>query len=92
MFSHFINCFLLLTQFQIGEYFGAVVCAMDVDRDAYTDLVLISAPMYMDSDREGRVYVCSLSNVVNDSFIQNILDFSENSNIDTPFFLFPPES
>ncbi|XP_042253312.1 integrin alpha-M-like [Thunnus maccoyii] len=50
-------------QFQIGEYFGAVVCAMDVDRDTYTDLVLISAPMYMDSDREGRVYVCSLSYV-----------------------------
>ncbi|XP_044193374.1 integrin alpha-M-like [Thunnus albacares] len=49
-------------QFQIGEYFGAVVCAMDVDRDTYTDLVLISAPMYMDVDREGRVYVCSLSN------------------------------
>ncbi|XP_067431756.1 integrin alpha-M-like [Thunnus thynnus] len=49
-------------QFQIGEYFGAVVCAMDVDRDTYTDLVLISAPMYIDSDREGRVYVCSLSN------------------------------
>ncbi|XP_044193380.1 integrin alpha-M-like [Thunnus albacares] len=50
-------------QFQIGEYFGAVVCAMDVDCDTYTDLVLISAPMYIDSDREGRVYVCSLSNV-----------------------------
>ena len=83
MFSHFTNCFLLLTQFQIGEYFGAVVCAMDVDRDTYTDLVLISAPMYMDSDREGRVYVCSLSNEVNDSFIQNLLDFfNENSNID----------
>ncbi|XP_062298679.1 integrin alpha-M-like isoform X2 [Scomber scombrus] len=48
-------------QFKIGEYFGAVVCAMDVDRNSYTDLVLISAPMYMDSDREGRVYVCSLS-------------------------------
>ncbi|XP_044193373.1 integrin alpha-M-like [Thunnus albacares] len=50
-------------QFQIGEYFGAVVCAMDVDRDTYTDLVLISAPMYMDIDREGRVYVCRLSYV-----------------------------
>ncbi|XP_053197893.1 integrin alpha-M-like [Scomber japonicus] len=48
-------------QFKIGEYFGAVVCAMDVNRNSYTDLVLISAPMYMDSDREGRVYVCSLS-------------------------------
>ncbi|XP_051273640.1 integrin alpha-M isoform X2 [Dicentrarchus labrax] len=50
-------------QFQSGEYFGAEVCAMDVDRDPYTDLVLISAPMYVDSDREGRVYVCGLTNL-----------------------------
>ncbi|XP_062297982.1 integrin alpha-M-like [Scomber scombrus] len=50
-------------QFKIGEYFGAVVCAMDVDRNNLTDLVLISAPMYMDSDREGRVYVCNLSSL-----------------------------
>ncbi|KAG8009158.1 Integrin alpha-M, partial [Nibea albiflora] len=48
-------------QFQSGEYFGAAVCTMDVDRDTYTDLILISAPMYVDTDREGRVYVCSLS-------------------------------
>ncbi|XP_044033536.1 integrin alpha-M-like [Siniperca chuatsi] len=48
-------------QFQSGEYFGAEVCAMDVDRDSYTDLILISAPMYTDTDREGRVYVCSLT-------------------------------
>ncbi|XP_027145041.1 integrin alpha-M-like isoform X1 [Larimichthys crocea] len=48
-------------QFQSGEYFGAEVCTMDVDRDTYTDLIFISAPMYMDTDREGRVYVCSLS-------------------------------
>lgn len=47
-------------QFQSGEYFGAVVCAMDMNRDSYTDLIVISAPMFMDSDREGRVYVCSL--------------------------------
>ncbi|XP_010782555.1 integrin alpha-X [Notothenia coriiceps] len=48
-------------QFQVGEYFGAVVCAMDVNRDGYSDLILISAPMYIDSDREGRVYVCTVS-------------------------------
>ncbi|XP_068162336.1 integrin alpha-M [Antennarius striatus] len=47
-------------QFQVGEYFGAEVCTMDVDRDTYTDLVFISAPMYLDTDREGRVYVCNL--------------------------------
>ncbi|XP_069011777.1 integrin alpha-M [Embiotoca jacksoni] len=45
---------------QTGEYFGAEVCAMDLNSDATTDLILISAPMYMDPDREGRVYVCRL--------------------------------
>ncbi|XP_014833796.1 PREDICTED: integrin alpha-X-like [Poecilia mexicana] len=46
---------------QTGEYFGAEVCAMDVDSDGVTDLILISSPMYKDVDREGRVYVCELS-------------------------------
>ncbi|XP_056286181.1 integrin alpha-X-like isoform X2 [Pseudoliparis swirei] len=50
-------------QFQIGEYFGAAVCAMDVDLDSYTDLILISAPMFIDTDREGRVYVCTLTSL-----------------------------
>ncbi|XP_023196454.1 integrin alpha-M-like [Xiphophorus maculatus] len=48
-------------QSQTGEYFGAEVCAMDVDSDGVTDLILISSPMYKDVDREGRVYVCELS-------------------------------
>ncbi|KAF3853539.1 hypothetical protein F7725_014227 [Dissostichus mawsoni] len=34
---------------------------MDVNQDRYTDLILISAPMYIDSDRVGRVYVCTVS-------------------------------
>lgn len=38
---------------------------MDVDDDAYTDLILISAPMYVEDDREGRVYACTLSGLVN---------------------------
>ncbi|KAM9336641.1 integrin alpha-M-like [Symphorus nematophorus] len=60
-------------QFQSGEYFGAEVCAMDVDRTGDTDLVLISAPMYADSDREGRVYVCVL-------FVSNVeCDFASPS-------------
>ena len=61
---------MFLTQFQIGEYFGAEVCAMDVNNDGFTDLSLISAPMFKDTDREGRVYVCILSDLVNDNFIQ----------------------
>lgn len=42
---------------------------MDVDGDTFTDLILISAPMYMDTDREGIVHVCSLSGLVNDKVL-----------------------
>ncbi|XP_034050179.1 integrin alpha-M-like [Thalassophryne amazonica] len=48
-------------QFQVGEYFGAEVCAMNLDQDDITDLILISAPMYVDGNREGKVYVCDLN-------------------------------
>ncbi|XP_041830519.1 integrin alpha-M-like [Melanotaenia boesemani] len=50
-------------EIQIGEYFGAEVCTMDLNFDSYTDLIIISAPMYKDSDREGRVYVCTLTHL-----------------------------
>ncbi|XP_028989440.1 integrin alpha-M-like [Betta splendens] len=49
------------SQIQSGEYFGAELRAMDVNRDSVTDLILISAPMYKESDREGIVYVCTLT-------------------------------
>uniref|UniRef100_A0A8C8JU68 VWFA domain-containing protein n=1 Tax=Oncorhynchus tshawytscha TaxID=74940 RepID=A0A8C8JU68_ONCTS len=52
---------VVLSFFQIGAYFGAEVCAMDVNKDSYSDLVLISAPMFTDRDREGRVYVCTIN-------------------------------
>uniref|UniRef100_A0A3Q2X691 VWFA domain-containing protein n=1 Tax=Haplochromis burtoni TaxID=8153 RepID=A0A3Q2X691_HAPBU len=48
-------------QYQTGEYFGAEVCTMDINNDDITDLIFISAPMYMEPDREGRVYVCRLT-------------------------------
>ncbi|XP_056152886.1 integrin alpha-M-like [Lampris incognitus] len=55
-------------QFQIGSYFGAEICAMDVDGDQkrYTDLILISAPMYRENDREGRVYICTFTGSIVD--------------------------
>lgn len=56
---------LLLSLMQSGAYFGAEVCAMDTDGDSSSDLILISSPMFIDTDREGRVYVCSLSYLVN---------------------------
>ncbi|KAL1263791.1 hypothetical protein QQF64_004146, partial [Cirrhinus molitorella] len=42
---------------QIGSYFGADVCVVDLNSDSETDILLISAPTYMDPDREGKVFV-----------------------------------
>ncbi|KAM4719693.1 integrin alpha-1 isoform 2-T2 [Anableps anableps] len=48
---------------QIGSYFGSVLQTVDVNRDSYTDLVLIGAPMYMGPERDerGKVYVYKLN-------------------------------
>ncbi|XP_042329492.1 integrin alpha-X-like [Sceloporus undulatus] len=43
---------------QIGSYFGAALCSVDLDRDTNTDLILIGAPLYYDSVTGGRVYIC----------------------------------
>ncbi|KAJ6650890.1 hypothetical protein lerEdw1_002246, partial [Lerista edwardsae] len=43
---------------QVGSYFGATLCSVDLDRDTETELVLIGAPMHYDGSRGGRVYVC----------------------------------
>ncbi|XP_078062301.1 integrin alpha-1-like [Mustelus asterias] len=47
---------------QIGSYFGSSVCAVDIDKDSLTDILLVGAPMYMGTEKEeqGRVYVYSL--------------------------------
>ncbi|XP_056325911.1 integrin alpha-X-like [Danio aesculapii] len=42
---------------QIGAYFGAEVCVVDLNSDTKTDLLLISAPTYTDTHSEGRVFV-----------------------------------
>ncbi|XP_056102019.1 integrin alpha-M-like [Rhinichthys klamathensis goyatoka] len=42
---------------QIGSYFGAEVCVVDLNSDSYTDLLLVSAPTYTESEREGLVFV-----------------------------------
>ncbi|KAJ8399976.1 hypothetical protein AAFF_G00407060 [Aldrovandia affinis] len=49
---------------QIGSYYGAEVCTVDLNSDSKTDLLLISAPMYIDKQRnsEGKVYVCTFIN------------------------------
>ncbi|XP_062386951.1 integrin alpha-M-like [Sardina pilchardus] len=44
-------------QSQIGAYFGAEVCVVDLDGDSNTDLILASAPMHTEGEREGKVLV-----------------------------------
>nr|XP_042700273.1 integrin alpha-D-like isoform X5 [Chrysemys picta bellii] len=43
---------------QIGSYFGGTLCAVDLDRDGNTDLVLVGAPTYYTPLNGGRVYIC----------------------------------
>nr|XP_019572844.1 PREDICTED: integrin alpha-M [Rhinolophus sinicus] len=45
---------------QIGSYFGASLCSVDVDRDGISDLVLIGAPHHYEPTRGGQVSVCPL--------------------------------
>ncbi|NXN28289.1 ITA10 protein, partial [Nycticryphes semicollaris] len=48
-----------LTGEQIGSYFGSEVCALDVEGDGVTDVLLVAAPMYLgaQSRETGRVTV-----------------------------------
>ncbi|KAG8519795.1 Integrin alpha-1, partial [Galemys pyrenaicus] len=52
-----------LTGEQIGSYFGSVLTTLDVDKDSYTDILLVGAPMYMGTEKEeqGKVYVYALN-------------------------------
>ncbi|CAM5148662.1 unnamed protein product [Natator depressus] len=46
---------------QIGSYFGGTLCAVDLDGDGNTDLVLIGAPMYHTPLNGGRVSICLIN-------------------------------
>ncbi|XP_051001335.1 integrin alpha-M [Acomys russatus] len=45
---------------QIGSYFGASLCSVDIDGDDNTNLILIGAPHYYAQTRGGQVSVCPL--------------------------------
>ncbi|KAK2506729.1 hypothetical protein MC885_017788 [Smutsia gigantea] len=49
-----------VTGTQIGSYFGASLCSVDVDTDGSSDLVLIGAPHYYQPTQGGEVSVCPL--------------------------------
>ncbi|XP_047673064.1 integrin alpha-M-like isoform X2 [Tachysurus fulvidraco] len=42
---------------QIGAYYGAELCVVDLNLDNITDLLLVSAPMYNEKDQEGKVFI-----------------------------------
>uniref|UniRef100_A0A1A7WS47 Integrin, alpha L (Antigen CD11A (p180), lymphocyte function-associated antigen 1, alpha polypeptide) n=2 Tax=Iconisemion striatum TaxID=60296 RepID=A0A1A7WS47_9TELE len=48
---------------QIGSYFGAELCSLDIDSNGDTDFVLVGAPFYYQphENKEGRIYIYSLS-------------------------------
>uniref|UniRef100_A0A803XXH8 VWFA domain-containing protein n=1 Tax=Meleagris gallopavo TaxID=9103 RepID=A0A803XXH8_MELGA len=48
---------------QIGSYFGGVITTIDINRDSFTDLLLVGAPTYMGTEKEeqGKVYVYALN-------------------------------
>lgn len=50
---------------QIGSYFGGVITTIDINRDSFTDLLLVGAPTYMGTEKEeqGKVYVYGLNKV-----------------------------
>uniref|UniRef100_A0A8D2NHZ4 Integrin subunit alpha 4 n=1 Tax=Zonotrichia albicollis TaxID=44394 RepID=A0A8D2NHZ4_ZONAL len=51
-----INILFELKGKKLGSYFGAAVCAVDLNSDGYSDL-LVGAPMESTIREEGRVYV-----------------------------------
>ncbi|XP_060942973.1 integrin alpha-M-like [Limanda limanda] len=48
---------------QIGSYFGAELCSVDIDSDGNTDFLLVGAPLFYQphEKKEGRIYVYILS-------------------------------
>lgn len=46
---------------QIGAYYGAEICVVDLNMDRFTDLLLVSAPLHNEGDQEGRVFIYSFT-------------------------------
>ncbi|XP_040002029.1 integrin alpha-L-like [Xiphias gladius] len=48
---------------QIGSYFGAELCAVDINSDGNTDFLLVGAPLFYQPQekREGQIYVYTLT-------------------------------
>ena len=52
----FLNDWIWFALEQLGSYFGASICAVDLNADGFSDL-LVGAPMQSSIREEGRVFV-----------------------------------
>ncbi|XP_043969198.1 integrin alpha-D [Gambusia affinis] len=55
-----------ITVDQIGSYFGAELCSVDIDSDGNTDFLLVGAPMFFlpEERKEGSIYIYALSDKI----------------------------
>ncbi|KAF4085381.1 hypothetical protein AMELA_G00117390 [Ameiurus melas] len=49
---------------QIGAYYGAELCAVDLDLNSVADLLLVSAPLHNEGDQEGKVFIYTFTTSV----------------------------
>ncbi|XP_034438382.1 integrin alpha-M-like [Hippoglossus hippoglossus] len=59
---------------QIGSYFGAELCSVDIDSDGNTDFLLVGAPLFYQphEKKEGRIYVYILSEKMQLEIVLNV--------------------
>ncbi|XP_053367395.1 integrin alpha-M-like [Clarias gariepinus] len=57
---------------QIGAYYGAELCVVDLNLDNITDLLLVSAPMHNEGDEEGKVFIYTFITFGRESQAQHI--------------------
>uniref|UniRef100_A0A3Q1H080 VWFA domain-containing protein n=1 Tax=Anabas testudineus TaxID=64144 RepID=A0A3Q1H080_ANATE len=59
---------------QIGSYFGAELCSVDIDSDGNTDFLLVGAPLFYhpQEKREGQIYVYTLTDEMQLTIEQNV--------------------
>ncbi|XP_047198115.1 integrin alpha-L [Hippoglossus stenolepis] len=65
---------LYAPHFQIGSYFGAELCSVDIDSDGNTDFLLVGAPLFYQphEKKEGRIYVYILSEKMQLEIVLNV--------------------
>ncbi|XP_054897377.1 integrin alpha-D isoform X2 [Poeciliopsis prolifica] len=63
-----------ITVDQIGSYFGAELCSVDIDSDGNTDFLLVGAPMFFlpEERKEGSIYIYALSDEIKSGLVLQV--------------------